>query len=334
MKFPILQDAPPPRPARPPKPPWLKVKAPSGPTYQAIRDRMAGASLATVCQEAHCPNLGECWGGGTATIMLMGDTCTRGCRFCMVHTGKPAPLDPDEPANAAAAVVAMGVEYIVLTSVNRDELPDGGASHFAATVRELKARDPEIMVEVLIPDFQGDLSAVDQLIAAGPEVIAHNVETVRRLSRTVRDVRATFDQSLRVLEHVDRAGAGRGPGGADILAKTSIMVGLGETPEEVAAALDDLRGVGCDVVTFGQYLQPSRKHLDVVAFVPPEQFDRYAQMARDKGFVYVASGPLVRSSYRAGEFYLKAHLARARQHAAARATKQAAAADPSGGGAA
>lgn len=313
MKFPILNNpepAPRARLGRPraPKPPWLKVQAASGARYTGIKERLRGLDLFTVCEEAHCPNIGECWGGGTATIMLMGGTCTRGCRFCAVTTGKPAPLDPDEPINAARAVVAMGVDYIVLTSVNRDDLPDGGASHFARCVVELKRLDPTILVEVLIPDFQGDLGAVDTLIASGCEVIAHNVETVPRLSRRVRDARATFEQSLDVLGHIKAAGRGRSAGGVDILAKTSIMLGLGETEDEVVDAMRLLRARDVDVVTFGQYLQPTPKHLDVVEFVSPERFDRYADLARALGFVYVASGPLVRSSYRAGEFYLKAHL--------------------------
>jgi len=318
MKFPIInngstgQKAPAAK-QRVPKPPWLKVKAPSGKRFHDLLGRMGDLKLATVCQEAHCPNIGECWGGGTATIMLMGEVCTRGCRFCMVTTGKPPGLDPDEPANAAQAVVEMGVDYIVLTSVNRDDLPDGGAGHFAKAVRELKQRDPDIMVEVLIPDFQGSTDACDTLIASGPEVIAHNMETVRRLTRRVRDARAKYDQSLAVLNHLDKAGAGKGPDGVDIVTKTSVMVGLGETEDEVIETMRDLRGVGCDVITFGQYLRPSRKHLEVVEFVHPDQFDRYAEIAKDLGFLYVASGPLVRSSYRAGEFYLRAHLDRARQ---------------------
>ncbi len=283
---------------RRPKPPWLKVTAPGGARYHEIKQRLETLDLWTVCEEAQCPNIGECWSGGTATIMLMGGTCTRGCRFCAVMTGKPAPLDPREPYNAAAAVVAMGVDYIVITSVNRDDLDDGGAEHFATCVRELKRLAPNILVEVLIPDFQGRLASVDALIAARPDVIAHNVETVRRLTRGVRDVRATFDQSLAVLGHVKRHGGG-------ILSKTSIMLGLGEADDEVRDALVELREVGTDIVTFGQYLQPSPKHLAVETFVSPEVFDRWADEGRALGFAYVASGPLVRSSYRAGELFIK-----------------------------
>ncbi len=327
MKFPILNQVPsdnasaaepiapeggvmPPRP-RPPrvrKPSWLKVQAPSGERYLAIKKRMETLDLWTVCEEAQCPNIGECWSGGTATIMLMGGTCTRGCRFCAVATGRPKPLDPLEPFNAAQAVAAMGVDYIVITSVNRDDLPDGGAAHFASCVRELKRLQPDILVEVLIPDFQGRMAGVDLLIEAGCDVIAHNVETVRRLTRKVRDVRATFDQSLTVLNHIDEAGRGRRTAGGDVLSKTSIMLGLGETDDEVDEALRELREVRCDVVTFGQYLQPSPKHLEVVEFVTPEKFAHWEARATELGFLYVASGPLVRSSYRAGEYFLKAHL--------------------------
>lgn len=295
-KFPILASSSP--APRKPKPPWLKVQAPGGARYQQIKERLDGLDLWTVCQEAQCPNIGECWSGGTATIMLMGGTCTRGCRFCAVMTGKPAPLDPREPYNAAAAVAAMGVDYIVITSVNRDDLEDGGAEHFATCVRELDRLQPELLVEVLIPDFQGRMASVDALIAARPDVIAHNVETVRRLTRGVRDARATFDQSLAVLAHVKTHGAG-------ILAKTSIMLGLGEADDEVRDALAELRAIDVDIVTFGQYLQPSPKHLPVERFVAPEEFDRWAAEARAMGFSYVASGPLVRSSYRAGELFIK-----------------------------
>jgi lipoic acid synthetase len=314
MTFTILNNQRPRR--RAPKPEWLKVRAPGGPRYAEIIERLRSLNLHTVCQSAQCPNIGECWGGGTATIMLMGGTCTRGCRFCSVHTGKPAPLDPQEPYSAAQAVVAMGVDYIVLTSVNRDDLPDGGAAHFSTAVRELKRLKPEIMVEVLIPDFQGSLAAVDTLIGSGPEVIAHNVETVARLTRTVRDARATYAQSLEVLSHIAKAGLGQGPRGVDVLAKTSVMLGLGETEAEVKQTLHDLRDAGVSVVTFGQYLQPTPKHLEVVEFVSPDVFDAYAEMARAMGFVYVASGPLVRSSYRAGELYLKNHITRSRAQAA------------------
>ena len=318
MKFPILQNPPSapgattgsplPRKPRAPKPPWLKVKAPGGGRYEQIRQRLEGLDLWTVCQEAQCPNIGECWSGGTATIMLMGGTCTRGCRFCAVATGKPAPLDPREPYHAAEAVAAMGVDYIVLTSVNRDDLPDGGAEHFATCVRELKRLQPDLLVEVLIPDFQGRMAGVEAIIDAGADVVAHNIETTRALTRRVRDARATYDQSLAVLAHIDRSGAGRGRGGRDVLAKTSIMLGLGEPAEDVRQALVDLRAVGCDVVTFGQYLQPNPKLLSVVEFISPEAFEAWAEEARAMGFVYVASGPLVRSSYRAGEYFLKAHL--------------------------
>jgi lipoic acid synthetase len=299
-----------------PKPPWLKVRAPSGERYQAIRKRMADLRLTTVCQEAQCPNIGECWDGGTATIMLMGDTCTRGCRFCAVQTGKPLPLDPNEPAHAAEAVAAMGVDYIVLTSVNRDDLSDGGAAHIAETVRELKRRQASLLVEVLIPDFQGLPDAIDTVIAAGPEVVAHNVETIPRLTPMVRDARASFDVSIQVLARVAKAaGAKQNQGLGTSIAKTSIMLGVGETEEEVKDTLHRLREVGTHVVTFGQYLQPSPRHLEVVEYIEPERFDAYAHLARDMGFLYVASGPLVRSSYRAGEFYLKSYLSEVRSGA-------------------
>ena len=325
-EVPSVQSAPMPLPKKPrlPKPPWLKVKAPGGGRYEQIRQRLEGLDLFTVCQEAQCPNIGECWSGGTATIMLMGGTCTRGCRFCAVDTGKPAPLDPREPFNAAKAVAAMGVDYIVLTSVNRDDLPDGGAEHFASCVRELKRLQPDILVEVLIPDFQGRMEGVNAIIDAGADVVAHNVETTRGLTRKVRDARATYDQSLAVLKHIRDYGRGKGKGGVNVLSKTSIMLGLSETEVEVRETLVDLRRVGCDVVTFGQYLQPSPKHLAVVEFVSPEIFAMWEREAPGMGFLYVASGPLVRSSYRAGEFYLHAHLEAQRAEKAASATVDAA----------
>ena len=305
-RFSILNNRKLPRQA---KPSWLKVRAPGGGRYEAIKRRLEGLNLHTVCQEAQCPNIGECWDGGTATIMLMGGTCTRACRFCAVKTAQsPPPLDPAEPLNAAEAVVAMGVDYIVMTSVNRDDLPDGGAGHFAETIVALKERAPELMVEVLVPDFQGREESIEALALAGPEVIAHNVETVRRLSRKVRDARASFDQSLKVLRDIKRFGVKRGPQGVDILAKTSIMCGLGETEDEVISAMREVREAGCDVITFGQYLQPSARHIAVAEYVTPETYERYENVARDLGFVYVASGPLVRSSYKAAEFYLRAHI--------------------------
>ena len=305
-RFSILNNRKMPRQA---KPSWLKVRAPGGGRYEEIKRRLEGLKLHTVCQEAQCPNIGECWDGGTATIMLMGGTCTRACRFCAVHTAQsPPPLDPNEPRNAAEAVAAMGVDYIVMTSVNRDDLDDGGAAHFAETIVELKTRAPELMVEVLVPDFQGREASIQVLAEAGPEVIAHNVETVRRLSRKVRDARASFDQSLNVLRDIKRHGQGKGPQGVNILAKTSIMCGLGETEEEVIEAMKEVRSTGCDVITFGQYLQPSPRHIQVQEYVAPEVYERYERVARELGFVYVASGPLVRSSYKAAEFYLRAHI--------------------------
>lgn len=299
---------------REPKPPWLKVKAPSGGRYEEIRNNLKSLKLSTVCQEARCPNIAECWGGGTATIMVMGDTCTRGCRFCAVKSAKnPAALDPMEPYNTAQAVAAMGVDYIVITSVDRDDIPDGGASHFAAVIREIRKAKPEVLVEVLIPDFQGQKSGVEAIIDAGPDVVAHNLETTRTLTRKVRDRRANFDQSLGVLKYIKEYGRGRGRNGVDIVSKTSFMLGLSETDEDIHSALVELRDIDCDVVTFGQYLRPSQKHLEVVEYVPPEKFKMWDKVSRELGFLYVASGPLVRSSYRAGEYYLKAHLEKKHQ---------------------
>ena len=249
--------------------------------------------------------MGECWGGGTATIMILGDVCTRGCRFCAVTTGKPTTTDLAEPFRVAEQVAAMELDYVVLTSVNRDDLPDGGAAIFARTIRATRARAPKILIEVLTPDFQGDLDDVATVVDAGPDVFAHNVETVERLQRRVRDARAHWAQSLAVLEFA-RARASRAPS----LTKTSLMLGVGETPDEVLAALRQLRGVGCDVVTFGQYLRPSARHLEVQEYVTPERFAEYRAAALGMGFVYCASGPLVRSSYRAGEYFMRGFLRR------------------------
>lgn len=286
------------------KPPWLKVKAPGGQSYAAIKQRLRSLSLHTVCEEARCPNMGECWGGGTATLMLMGDTCTRGCRFCAVTTGRPGALDPLEPEKTADTVEAMELEYVVLTSVNRDDLPDGGADHFARCVEAIKRRTPHVLVECLTPDFEGDEAAVARVIASGLDVFAHNVETVPRMQRRVRDVRASWEQSVAVL----RAGRriARETGRDRMLTKTSVMVGAGETDAELDETMVLLRAADVDVVTFGQYLRPSPKHMEVDRYAPPESFDALRDRALALGFKYCASGPLVRSSYRAGELYLKA----------------------------
>lgn len=282
-----------------PKPSWLKVKAPSGERYNHIKSMLGELKLATVCQEAQCPNIGECWGGGTATFMLMGEVCTRGCRFCAVKTGNPKKwLDKDEPQKVGYAISQMGLEYVVITSVNRDDLDDQGAEHFAQTIEVIKANDPELIVEILTPDFRGRVELVERVVKAKPEVYAHNVETVERLTSRVRDPRANYRQSLTVLESVKKIDSSR-------FTKSSIMLGLGEENPEIMQTLKDLRSVGCDVVTFGQYLQPARRHLKVEKFITPEEFKFWEETAKDMGFLYCASGPLVRSSYRAGEFFMK-----------------------------
>jgi len=280
------------------KPPWLKVRMPGSPRYHAIQQRARQLKLATVCEEARCPNIGECWGGGTATFMVMGDTCTRGCRFCAVKTARfPAALDPDEPTNVATAIAEMDLDYVVVTSVDRDDVRDGGAAHFAACIRAIRERAPATKVEVLIPDFRGDLAALKKVVDAQPDVIAQNQETVRRLTHPVRDRKASYDTTLAVLKAIkDMA--------PSMFTKSSLMVGLGETDDEVEEAMRDLRAVGVDFLTVGQYLQPTPKHLPVVAFVTPDRFRTYEQLGLSLGFRYVASGPLVRSSYKAGEFFI------------------------------
>ena len=281
------------------RPEWLRVRPPSGENYVQLKSLFRSLNLHTVCEEAHCPNVWECWGGGTATIMLMGDTCTRGCRFCAVKSGNPrGALDLEEPRKVAMALSNLGLSYVVLTSVDRDDLPDGGAGHFARTVREIKARRPDMLVEALIPDFQGDLGAVRAVVDAGVDVLDHNVETVERLQGRVRDPRASYRQSLDVL----RAAKGMRDG---LFTKSSIMLGLGETREEVLETMRDLRAADVDIVTLGQYLRPSEWHLPVQGFVPPEAFDGFREAGESMGFAYVAAGPLVRSSYRAGEFFLE-----------------------------
>ncbi|KAL6762775.1 lipoic acid synthetase [Haematococcus lacustris] len=283
------------------KPAWLRQRAPQGEQYNGLKGQLRGLKLATVCEEAQCPNIGECWNGelATATIMLLGDTCTRGCQFCAVNTARtPPPPDPQEPVNTATAVASWGVGYVVLTSVDRDDLADGGAEHFALTVRTLKQLKPELLVECLTPDFRGDLQAVRHLARSGLDVYAHNIETVDRLQRRVRDPRAGYRQSLEVLKAAKAEG---------VYTKSSIMLGLGESDEEVEETLLDLKAVGVDILTLGQYLQPTPKHLPVTQFVTPEKFEHWRRFGLEQvGFRYVASGPLVRSSYKAGEFFLQA----------------------------
>jgi lipoyl synthase len=293
-------ERPAPGPSR--KPDWLKVKVPQGERFNWIRERARTLNLHTVCEEARCPNIGECWQGGTATFMLMGDTCTRGCRFCSVKTARhPAALDAEEPVHIAETVRAMALDYVVLTSVNRDDLPDQGAGHFAETIRRTQLASPDLLIEVLIPDFQGQPELIDRIIAARPAVIAHNVETVERLQSVVRDPRANFAQSLAVLDHVKRSGAG-------IRTKSSLMLGVGEREAEVLDAMRALRAIDVDFLTLGQYLQPDRRKLKVESFVHPEVFARLEQAGLEMGFGYVAAGPLVRSSYRAAEFYIARQL--------------------------
>ncbi|TVP53226.1 MAG: lipoyl synthase, partial [Halomonadaceae bacterium] len=258
--------------------------------------------LSTVCQESHCPNIGECWANGTATIMLMGSVCTRACRFCAVDTGNPNGwLDQDEPANTAHSVELMALRYIVLTSVDRDDLADGGASHYAACIRAIKQRTPQVAVEALTPDFDGVTSAVEQVVDSGLDVFAQNVETVERLTHKVRDPRAGYQQTLDVLAHAKRHNP-------KVLTKTSLMLGLGETREEILATMDDLRAIGVDILTLGQYLRPTLNHLAVERYVPPEEFNELRDIGLEKGFMEVPSGPLVRSSYRADRVFERNNL--------------------------
>jgi lipoic acid synthetase len=284
-----------------PKPRWLRVPVAGGERYQRVRDTLGRLTLHTVCAEAHCPNVGECWSGGTATVMLMGDVCTRGCRFCHVKTAaRPPPLDPDEPRHLAEAVAALELDYVVVTSVDRDDLPDGGAAHFAEAIRHLRAIQG-LLVEVLTPDFRGDPEAVRTVGRAAPDVFGNNLETVRRLTPMVRDARAGYDQTLAVLAQVRREFP-------SVVTKSSLMLGLGETEAEVEEAMRDLRKAGVEILTLGQYLRPSAWHLPVVEFVAPERFEALRQRGLALGFRYVASGPLVRSSYRAAELFLRGAL--------------------------
>ncbi len=275
------------------KPSWLRAKAPSGTGFQAVKGIVKEHRLATVCEEAKCPNIGECWNAGTATIMLMGAVCTRACRFCSVDTGNPHGwLDRDEPQNAARTVELMSLKYVVLTSVDRDDLADGGAGHYAECIRAIKRSNPATAVEALTPDFKGVLADVETVVDSGVEVFAQNIETVRRLTHPVRDPRAGYEQTLKVLEHAKRHRP-------EVLTKSSLMLGLGETDQEIEQTLRDLRSARVDIVTLGQYLRPTVNHLPVERFVTPAQFDRYRERALSLGFLECVSGPLVRSSYRA-----------------------------------
>jgi len=316
MDRPVRKKAPPRSSKILPKPRWLKAAPADSENYQKLRSTVRELGLATVCEEARCPNIGECWGGGedqiaTATIMIMGDTCTRGCRFCSVKTSKaPPPLDPEEPNKVATAIAKWGLDYVVLTSVDRDDLPDQGANHFREVIEQLKIKKPDLLVEALTPDFQGNLDLVEIVATSGLDVFAHNMETVERLTHLVRDHRAKYRQSLAVLTHVKTLGIG-------CLTKTSVMLGFGETDEDVRQILADLRTADVDVVTFGQYLQPTKKHVPVQEYVTPEKFAEWQTYAESLGFAYVASGPLVRSSYKAGEFFLKNYLRDKNQAASA-----------------
>lgn len=274
---------------RVPKPKWLRVKLPTGETYKNVREIVSEHKLHTICESGHCPNMGECWGEGTATFMILGNICTRSCGFCNVSTGKPEEVDVFEPAKVAKSVKLMGVKHAVLTSVDRDDLKDGGAEIWAQTVRAIRQQSPGTTLETLIPDFAGNWDNLQQIIDVAPEVVSHNLETVRRLTKGVR-IQAKYDRSLEVLRRLGKAG---------LRTKSGIMMGIGETKEEVIEAMDDLRSVGVHVLTLGQYLQPTPKHLPVAEFVHPDTFKELEEIGLEKGFMYVESGPLVRSSYHA-----------------------------------
>ena len=288
----------------PPKrtlPPWLKATLPGGARYERIKAQMKEGVLHTVCEEARCPNIGECWNGGTATFMVMGESCTRGCRFCSVQTAKaPPPPDPLEPVRLAQSLAKMELSYAVITTVCRDDLADQGAGHIALCVRAIRDTAPQILQEFLIQDFRGDLDCLQTVVAAKPDVLAHNVETVQRLTHPVRDIKAGYRQSIDVLAAIKKLDP-------SIKTKTSLMLGLGEREDEVRTAMADLREAGVDILTLGQYLRPSSqsRHLPVSEFVHPDRFAAYESEAKKMGFLYVASGPMVRSSYRAGELFLE-----------------------------
>lgn len=285
-----------------PKPPWLKVRAPGGENYTKLKQTLRELDLYTVCEEARCPNVAECWAAGTATVMLLGHTCTRGCRFCAVTTGNPrGAVDPREPEHVARAISQLALRYVVLTMVDRDDLLDGGASHMARAVVALREHSPGLLVETLVGDFGGRMRDVNSMVDSGPDVFAHNIEVSRRMTPRIRDQRCDYDLSLRVLSHAKARHPER-------FVKSSIMVGVGETDEEVLETMRDLRTAGVDIVTLGQYLRPTPKHAAVERYVTPERFDEYAREGREMGFAFVASGPLVRSSYHAAEGFVEARL--------------------------
>ena len=284
------------------KPPWLKVNFPGGENYSWIKKHSSRLNLSTVCAEANCPNIGECWNGGTATFMLMGDTCTRGCRFCAVNSAKyPSPLDDNEHSKLAETINKMNLNYVVLTTVNRDDLPDQGANHIAKCIKETQSTSPSLLIEMLMPDFRGEKELLQTIIDASPSVLAHNLETVRRLTPVVRDYRANYDQSLEVLRYLKNNCSER-------YTKSSLMLGLGESRREILQTMEDMRNAGVDFLTIGQYLQPTKKHLKVLKFLHPDEFNEIGQIGEKMGFDYVASGPLVRSSYKAAEFYIERKL--------------------------
>jgi lipoyl synthase len=280
------------------KPEWIRVGIPSGDNYLKIKKTLLMANLHTVCEEANCPNMAECWGTGTATIMIMGDTCTRSCRFCSVSSGRPMLLDTEEPRKVAKAVKEWKLRYVVITAVCRDDLDDGGAEHMARTIKEVRTECPQTIVEPLIPDYQGNGDSIRKIIDSQPQVISHNVETVSRLTPKIRDARASYKQTLNVLKMIKIMNQ-------RIYTKSSIMVGLGERDTEIIQAMQDLKKVGVDIVTIGQYLQPTTKHLPVVEYVTPQKFHWYQECAEKMGFSYVVSGPLIRSSYKAGDLFIE-----------------------------
>ena len=281
------------------KPEWIRTKLPQGDNYYKIKQKLSALDLNTVCEEANCPNIAECWGGGTATFMLLGDTCTRGCRFCNVKSGKPQrTIDELEPERVAKAVKEMQLRYVVLTSVARDDLEDGGAEHFAKTISMIKKYNPGILIECLIPDFANNIESLRIVINSGLNVLAHNVETVERLTWKVRDPRSSYTQSLEVLKNIKNINN-------SMLTKSSIMLGLGEEDKEVIETMNDLRGEKVDMLTIGQYLQPSSLHIDLIEYTKPEKFVKFRKIGEKIGFTYVASGPLVRSSYKAGELFVQ-----------------------------